>query len=165
MLKVKDIMSRNVASIQGSSTVAEAIQLMKYKQMWTLIVERRTGDRTVGIVTKDDIVYKVAAFGRNPKTMRVYEIMTRPSVTVQPEMDIECAARLFASNPIIYAPVIGIEPLGIISASDIKATLCVEQSRRMVLDEEIKAPRNGTSDILDNALPNNARQECIPVLQ
>ena len=150
MLKVKDIMSRNVASIRGFATVAEAIQLMKYKQMWTLIVERRTGDRTVGIVTKDDIVYKVAAFGRNPKTMRVYEIMTRPCVTVQPEMDIECVAQLFASNPILFAPVIGKEPLGIVSASDIKAALCVEQSRRMVLEEELKATRNVTNDILDD---------------
>ena len=150
MLKVKDIMSRDVASIQGFATVAKAIQLMKYKKMWALIVERRTGDRTVGIVTKDDIIYKVVAFGRNPKTMRVYEIMTRPYVTVQPEMDIECVARLFASNPILFAPVIGRKPLGIVSASDIKAALCLEQSRRMVLEEEQKTTRNVTNDILDD---------------
>ena len=159
MLKVKDIMSRNVASIQGSDTVAEAIQLMKYKKMWALIVERRTGDRTVGIVTKDDIVYKVVACGRNPITMRVYEIMTRPCVTVQPEMDIECVARLFASNPIHFAPVIAREPLGIVSASDIKAALCLEQSRRMVLEGELKATRNGTNDILDDG---GSPQQCAP---
>ena len=167
MLKVKDIMSRKVSSIRGSATVAEAIQLMNYKKSWALIVERRTGDRTVGIVTKDDIIHKVAALGHNPKTMRVYEIMTRPRVTVQPEMDIESLARLFASTPILCAPVIGDEPLGIISVGDIKATLCVEQSRRTVFKDELKATRKEASDIPDaSGRPSkNVRLDCIPVLQ
>ena len=137
MLQAKDIMSQNVAVIQGSATVAEAIQLMKYKQLWALLVEGDTCEPNLGIVTKDDFIYKVAACGRNPGSMRVEEIMTKPCMTVQPEMDVKDVARLFSHTPAFCAPVIGDRPIGIISASDIKAMLCVEQSGHMVPDSEL----------------------------
>ncbi len=41
------------------------------------------------MVTETDIIYKVAAFGYYPKEMRVYEIMTKPCIVVNPELGVE----------------------------------------------------------------------------
>ena len=167
MLTVKDMMSRNVASVRGSATVAEAIQLMNDKNVRALVVERRTGERTVGIVTQDDIIHKVAVFGHNPQKMRVYQIMTRPCTTVQPDMGIADVAQLFAKTAMLCAPVVGDEPLGIISVDDIKTTLCVEQCGRVILRDRVKATGPETSK-RSKARSNSSKtmqEERVPVFQ
>lgn len=119
MMRAEQIMTQNVISIRGSATVAEAVQLMKEKGLRALIVEPRHDADPYGMVTETDIVYKVAAYGHDPKQMRVYEIMTKPCVVVNPELGVEYVARLFAQARIRRAPVIKGGLLGIISVSDI----------------------------------------------
>jgi predicted transcriptional regulator len=70
-------------------------------------------------VTETDIVYKVAAYGHDPKKMRVYEIMTKPCVTIDPDLGVEYVARLFANTGTRRAPVVKGGLKGIISVSDI----------------------------------------------
>jgi len=119
MLKAFDIMSQDVAIVRGSATVAEAIKLMRLKEVRTLIVDIRSTDDAYGIVTQTDIVYKVVAYGKDPAAMRVYEIMTKPCISVNPDLGVEYVARLFANTGIHVAPVIREGILGIISLSDI----------------------------------------------
>jgi CBS domain-containing protein len=119
MIKAEEIMTKDVVTISGSASVAEAVALMKEKQLRALVVDRRHADDPYGIVTETDIVYKVAAYGKDPKQMKVYEIMTKPCITVNPELGAEYVARLFATTGIRRAPVIKGKLLGIISVSDI----------------------------------------------
>ena len=119
MMKAEQIMTRDVVSIKGSATVAEAVKLLKERGLRALIVEPRHEMDPYGMVTETDIVYKVAAFGHDPKKMRVYEIMTKPCIVVNPELGVEYVARLFAQTRIRRAPVIKGSLLGIISISDI----------------------------------------------
>ena len=119
MMRAEEIMTKDVVTISGSATVAEAVKLMKDKGLRALIVECRSDDDPYGIVTETDIVYKVAAYGHDPKKMRVYEIMTKPCVVVNPDLGAEYVARLFASTRIRRAPVVKGKLLGIISVSDI----------------------------------------------
>ena len=119
MLKAKDIMTENVATIRGSATVAEAVKLMRLKELRALIVEARNEDDAYGIVTETDIVGKVVASGKNPTQVRVYEIMTKPCIVVNPDLSVEDVARLFAQNGIWRAPVIQGDLLGIVSVTDI----------------------------------------------
>jgi len=70
MLSAKDIMTTNVITISGSATVAEAVKIMKDKGLRALIVDLRNDNDPYGIITETDIVYKVAAFGHDPKNMR-----------------------------------------------------------------------------------------------
>ncbi len=119
MMRAEDIMTRNVVTISGSATIAEAVKLMKDKGLRALIVEPRNERDPYGMVTETDIVYKVAAYGHDPKTMRVFEIMTKPCITVNPDLGVEYVARLFANTKIRRAPVVKGELLGIISISDI----------------------------------------------
>ena len=148
-MNAADIMTKEVITIKGSATVAEAVALMKTHGLRALIVERRTNEDAYGIVTETDVVYKVAAFGTDPKTMRVYEIMTKPCIVVNPELSVEYVARLFAQTRIRRAPVIKGDLLGIISVGDIlnKGDF-VEQPKANVLD-----------GLIQEALAN-ARQIC-----
>jgi CBS domain-containing protein len=119
MLKARDVMTDDVATIKGSATVAEAVKLMKLKELRALIVDLRSGEDAYGIVTHTDIVYKVVAYGKDPEKMRVYEIMSKPCIVVNPDLGVEYVARLFANTSIRIAPVIRDGLLGVISESDI----------------------------------------------
>ena len=119
MMKAEEIMTIDVVTIRGSATVAEAVKLMKEKGLRALIVEPRHESDPYGMVTETDIVYKVAAYGHDPKQMRVYEIMTKPCIVVNPELGVEYVARLFSQTKIRRAPVIKEKLLGVISISDI----------------------------------------------
>lgn len=159
MLKAKDIMTSNVITIRGSATVAEAIKTMKDKGLRALIVERRTVEDPYGIVTETDIIYKVAAYGKDPKTVRVFEIMNKPCITVSPDLGVEYVARLFANTRIRRAPVIEKELLGIISVSDllIKGNF-VEQPKRMFIEDELEAAREDARAICDEK--GDTSREC-----
>lgn len=119
MMQAQEIMTKNVVTISGSATIAEAVKIMKDKSLRALIVDRRSDSDPYGIITETDIVYKVAAFGHDPKKMRVYEIMTKPCIIVNPDLGVEYVARLFANTRIRRAPVVKGELLGVISISDI----------------------------------------------
>jgi CBS domain-containing protein len=119
MLKASEIMTTNVATIRGSATVAEAVKLMKFKQLHSLVVDLRNAQDAYGIITHADIVTQVVAYGKDTNKMRVYEIMTKPCIVVNPDLGVEYVARLFAQTGIRVAPVIQGDLLGVISESDI----------------------------------------------
>jgi CBS domain-containing protein len=139
MMKAEDIMTQDVVTIRGSATVAEAVGLMKEKGLRALVVARRSDNDAYGIVTETDIVYKVTAYGKDPKQVRVYEIMTKPCIVVNPELRVEYVARLFANTGIRRAPVIKGKLLGIISITDIltKGDF-VETPKAPILEERIE---------------------------
>lgn len=119
MLKVKDIMTTTVATIQGSATVGQAIAVMKAQKLRALIVEPRSEEDAYGILTETDIVYKVTAYGTDPNEVQVHEIMTKPCIVVNPDLSVTHVARLFANYHIRRAPVIKGKLLGIVSVTDI----------------------------------------------
>ncbi len=139
MLKAADIMTEDVVMIRGSATVAQAVELMRDNTIRALIVERRHDQDAYGILTESDIVYKVAAFGKDPKKMRVYEIMTKPCIVVNPDLGVEYVARLFSNTQLRIAPVIAGDLLGIISITDILTkSNFVEEPQEVILEEKIQ---------------------------
>ncbi len=118
-MKAQDIMTCEVATIRGSATVAEAVKLMKLKNLRSLVVDRRHDEDAYGLVTEEDITNKVVAYGKDPQQLKVYEVMTKPCVVINPDLAVEYVARLFALTGIDRAPVIQGELLGIISVTDI----------------------------------------------
>lgn len=139
MMKAEQIMTTDVVTIRGSATVAEAVALMKEKGLRALVVDRRHEQDAYGIVTETDIVYKVAAFGKDPKAMRIHEIMTKPCIVVNPDLRVEYVARLFAQARIRRAPVIKGKLAGIISITDILTKSdFVERPKAVFFQEEIQ---------------------------
>lgn len=119
MLKAADIMTQAVGLIRGSATVAEATQRMREKNWRALIVDRRNEQDAYGIITSTDIIRKVIALGEDPRSLRVYQIMTKPCIVINPDLGIHYVARLFATHKLHIAPVIQQTLLGIISESDL----------------------------------------------
>ena len=159
MMKAQEIMTKEVVTIRGSATVAEAVKLIKDKKLRALIVEPRTQDDPYGIVSETDIIYKVAAYGKDPKQMRVYEIMTKPCIVVNPELGVEYVARLFANTGIRRAPVIKGSLLGIISISDIlNKSDFVEKPKDMFIEDRIEAAREDARAIC--AEKGDTSREC-----
>jgi len=139
MLKASDIMTKDVATIRSSATVAEAVRLLKARDWKALIVERRHEQDAYGIITESDIVYQVIAYGKDPSKVRVYEIMTKPCIVVNPDLGLEYVARLFADHNLQRAPVIQGELVGIISLADILAnSKFLEQPHTILLEQQLQ---------------------------
>jgi CBS domain-containing protein len=119
MQTAKEIMTTEVVTIQASASAAEAIALMRNNQVRDLIVEPLHKEDAYGIVTEADIAYKVAAYGKDPKTVSVGDIMTKPCIEVDPDLTVEEVAQLFSLNHLHRAPVIKEKLLGVISVTDI----------------------------------------------
>jgi len=117
-MKAKDIMTTNIFMIDSLATVAEAIALMQDNKVRSLIVQP-SEDNAYGIVTETDIIYKVATKDVDPESVLVYQIMTKPCIVVNPDLELKNVARLFAETGISRAPVIQEHLLGIISITDL----------------------------------------------
>ncbi|MGF1480761.1 MAG: CBS domain-containing protein [Cyanophyceae cyanobacterium] len=138
-MKAADIMSKKVITIRSFATVAEAVNLMRNNGLRSLIVNRLNENDSYGIVTETDIIYKVAAFGKDPHQVRVCDIMTKPCIVVNPDLNIESVARLFANTGIRRAPIIQGTLLGVISVTDILLrSNFVEQPSAPILESRIK---------------------------
>jgi signal-transduction protein with cAMP-binding, CBS, and nucleotidyltransferase domain len=125
--------------IRSSATVKEAVDLMRIRDWRALIIDRRHEQDAYGIITESDIVYKVISYSKDPNKVRVYEIMTKPCIVVNPELGLEYVARLFANHYLRRAPVISGKLLGIISLTDILArSSCLEQPRSLLLEQELQ---------------------------
>jgi CBS domain-containing protein len=115
-----DVMHKEVVTIEGKKTVADAIRLMREKKVSSLIVNRRGVEDAFGIVTRKDVVSKIVDPGKDPDQVKVFEIMSKPLVTVSPGLQLKYCARLFNAAGIRRAVVFdGKEIVGILSNTDI----------------------------------------------
>jgi predicted transcriptional regulator len=92
--------------VNGVDTVAEALAILREKNAHLLIVAKRSEDDEFGVVMVSDIAKQVLARNRSPERTNVYEIMSKPVLSVKPDMDIRYCARLFDRFGVSAAPVI-----------------------------------------------------------
>lgn len=93
---VRDVMKTEYGSISGNATIAEAIEKMKTLKTAVLIVEKRDDSDEYGLLTVSDIARKVLAKDKASGRVNVYEIMSKPAVCVDPDMDIRYCSRLMS---------------------------------------------------------------------
>ncbi|QXO16644.1 MULTISPECIES: CBS domain-containing protein [Vibrio] len=105
-IHVRDVMANTYVMVDGLTTVHDGICLAKQHQVKALIVNKRHEDDEYGIVLMNDIAKKVLATNRSPKRTNIYEIMTKPALSVSPDMNVKYCARLFERFGISRAPVI-----------------------------------------------------------
>ena len=106
LIRVKDVMKTDFGSIDGVATVADALIKMKILKTAVLIVNKRNEDDEYGMLTSGDIARHVLAKDRAPDRVNVYEIMSKPVISVHPDMDIRYCSRLFANYNLVRAPVL-----------------------------------------------------------
>ncbi|WP_068546282.1 CBS domain-containing protein [Thalassotalea crassostreae] len=120
IIQVQQAMNDRFIICDGLETVAAAIEKIKETGVSTIIVEKRNDNDEYGAVFLSDIAKKVIATDRSPERVNLYEIMTKPVLSVLPDMDVRYCARLFEQFGISRAPVIKDHNiLGMISYSNI----------------------------------------------
>ncbi|MBS3800911.1 MAG: CBS domain-containing protein [Thioalkalivibrio sp.] len=118
-VRVRDVMKTEVPIVDGMLTVREALERLRDIQTKSLLIEKRHEDDEYGIVLLSDIAKQVLARDRSPDRVNVYEVMSKPVVSVDPRMDIRYCARLFESFGLARAPVIeNRKVVGVVSYTD-----------------------------------------------
>jgi len=114
---VKQIMKKNVITIDGSMSVQDAAQMMTNANVGCIIVTIK--DKPAGIITERDFVTRIAAEGR-PLFTDVSHVMSMPLTTVSPEETVWDAAEIMRVKGIHKLPVReGNEIVGIITTTDL----------------------------------------------
>lgn len=142
-MKVKDIMTDQVAYVSPETTVVEAAQLMQKHDIGMVPVCQ--GKNVVGLVTDRDIVVRNIAHGKDPQKTMVKEVMTSQVKTVNPEMTLNQAAELMSTNQIRRLPVVDHDQLvGIVALGDLatQAKYDVELARTLGQISSPSEPEN-----------------------
>jgi CBS domain-containing protein len=118
-IAVSDVMKTHVDFVEGVATISEALEMMENLDNKSLIVNKRDDNDEYGILLISDIARKVLAMDKSPERTNVYEVMTKPVITVHKNMDIRYCARLFEKFDLSRAPVVeNDEVIGIVSFTD-----------------------------------------------
>ena len=114
---VKDLMTKEVVTIEPEATVHDAVEKMRSHRIHGIIVAK--GGKLVGVVSGYDILLLMAR-GEHGKSVKVEEIMTTELITANPEDDIIDALELMLTNHIMRLPVLdNCKLVGIITTTDL----------------------------------------------
>lgn len=133
-MKVKEIMSKNVAYVQSDESVERAAQLMKQHNCGSIPV--CCSGKMEGIITDRDIALRCIAEGRDTKQEKIKDIMTTTPATGNPEMDVNDAARIMSEKQIRRLPIVENGSLvGIIALGDISVNPSLQNSAEGALKD------------------------------
>ena len=112
-------MTRDVEVISGSASVKEAA--VKMKDLDVGLIPVCEGDGLRGMLTDRDITIRATAAGRDPKEIRVEEIMSTDIAYCLEDQEVEEAVSLMEARQIRRLPILNQDKrlVGIISLGDI----------------------------------------------
>jgi CBS domain-containing protein len=116
-----DIMTRDPVCCSPDDTVKKAAELMRAEDVGPLPVVETESGRLVGIVTDRDLVLNVLAAGRDAKTTKVADAMTRDPVKSKEEEPLEEALEKMSTYQVRRLPVVDDQDriIGIIAQADV----------------------------------------------
>ena len=104
--KVRDVMMPNFTKVEGVLKISDALNTMRGKKINAILVEPRDKNDVYGIMTLKDIARKVIGQNRKLHETHVYEIMSKPVLSINADMPICYAARFLTNFNVSYAMVI-----------------------------------------------------------
>ena len=138
MKKCTDVMTKDVVTCTPENTIPEVARLMKTEDIGpVLIVDNEQSKTLVGIVTDRDIVVKAIAEGKDVKTTRVGDVMSKKLVTCRADDDVDVAMKAMAQFQLRRIPVVGenMKLLGIISQADVATRVDAPEKTGEVVKE------------------------------
>ncbi len=119
-ITVSEAMTASVHTIDATATVKDAIKLMREHGVSSLAVDRRDEHDEFGLLVISDVAREVIAKNRSAERVNVYEIMSKPVVTLPADMNIKYAVRLLVRFELSRALVVDAErrPVGIVTLRD-----------------------------------------------
>ncbi len=138
MKKCDEVMTKNPVCCLPNDIVSKVAQLMKSKDIGPVpIIENEQTKKLVGVVTDRDLALKIVADGRDPKTTRAEEIMTRKVVTCHAEDDLQKALDSMSEHKLRRIPVVDNNNriVGIIAQADVATRLNQPEKTAEVVKE------------------------------
>ena len=118
MAKVRDIMQKNVITIESVKKAHDAAMILKEKEISFLVVVKE--GKPIGIVSERDIVRKIVADNNDAQTTQLEIIMSKNFKWVEPNASIESAVQKMLNNNIRRLVVLENENLaGVITQTDL----------------------------------------------
>ena len=128
VVRVHEVMKIDVDIVDGMTTVTDALNNMKFPETRTLIVDKRHEDDEYGVVMFRDIAKRVLAPDLSPHRINMYEIMSKPVMSVDPQMNVRYCTKLLDRFGLSRAPVIEKgKIIGLVSYSDIVLKVVMTQ--------------------------------------
>ena len=116
----RDVMTKKVIFIDGMATAKEAVEIMRSEKIEALIVKKRNSQDAYGIVSVRDFIKGVIIPDKTSDQVNVFEIMTKPAISVPADMDVRYVASLLIKVGLRMAPVEeNGEYIGMVSLSDL----------------------------------------------
>ena len=98
IVRVEEVMKSDVDIVDGMTTATDALNNMKYPETRTIIVDKRHEDDEFGVVMFRDIAKRVLAPDLSPHRINMYEIMSKPVIGVDPQMDVRYCTKLLTKS-------------------------------------------------------------------
>lgn len=141
-MKVRDIMTKEIACVNADEPIERAAQLMKKYNVGSIPVCE--GEKLIGIITDRDIALRMVAEGKVPGRQSVSNIMTTNPVVGSPDMEAGEAARLMGQRQIRRLPIVERGTLvGIVALGDISTQPALQDNAESAL-HDISLPGNLT---------------------
>ncbi|MGI0004771.1 MAG: CBS domain-containing protein [Nitrososphaera sp.] len=126
---VRDIMTKEIVTIDGDSTALEAAKLMTEKGISSVFIVK--DGNPIGIVTERDFIKKICAKELAVSQVRIGDIMSKILTTASPDTPIEVAVQRMVNHKIRRLPIMEREKIvGIITVTDLakhlRTTLLLE---------------------------------------
>ena len=116
----KNVMTKDIVFIDGMATAKEAVEIMRQEKTEALIVKKRHPQDAYGIVSVHDFIKCVIIPDKTSEEVNVFEIMTKPAISVPADMDVRYVANLLMKVGLRMAPVEeNGEYIGMVSLSDL----------------------------------------------
>lgn len=102
---IKEIASKNIFFVDGLDSVKDASDVMKKHNLEAIIVNKRNDADAFGIVTISDIINKVVVKNKKQENVSIYEIMTKPTISIPASMNVKYVPRMLVNASIQTAPI------------------------------------------------------------
>ena len=120
-LCAEDLMKKEVRTVKEMDSIDTAIRTMNELGLSSLVVERKDDNDAFGIITRKDILEAlVIGIGSDGGAILVEEIMSKPTITVNPELSISQCYHMMRMMGVRRMPVVDNKKLvGILSSTDL----------------------------------------------
>lgn len=119
-VKVGDLMNRDIKTINKTTRLMAAVEMMRSLGISSLIVEPDNDLDAYGIITRKDIVEALVENNPDINSLFVEDSMTKPAITINPELSVYNCHQIMRMVGVRRMPVVDRGKLvGIISNSDI----------------------------------------------
>ncbi|NJE10596.1 cyclic nucleotide-binding/CBS domain-containing protein [Thermococcus sp. MAR1] len=121
-IAVGQVVKRKAVIVKPDDTVHRVARILSKNKVGSAVVVK--GDEIVGIITDRDILDKVVAKGRDPKTVKVEEVMTKKPITIEDDYEVQDAIDKMMDKGIRRLLVTRLgRPIGFVTAADLLAAL------------------------------------------